>query len=460
MAKLLFARLVICLSRARNCAEGLFATYARGAGRAKGILSCLRGLYCLLGLLALVALFSLPLSRAHAAEEGLASALPSQGGSASLLPYSVMHDALDESPLPTSQAGRSKSAYGKEAFVLARCFGEIHSSMRGHLLMLDRNFARRLSGHISRSSLSRRPVILDESTYMDPDGYDRFATSSGGYYGSSYTVWGTIGGTRSDADSKGTTAKSTFGGPEVAVGIDALSSEGALAGLALQWSYKDLAVDARSSQADIHSYSAALYAGRELEVGGNVLRLLVGGIYSYHDISSSRSMRTELQRETLAADYSANSVRLYAEGAYSMVVAEKFHIEPLVNFGWSWLRTGTFTEQGGETALEGASNPSENVFTILGLRLDLPLMESVRVNAFVGWEHQYGSIDPSVEMAFRGLKGGFCLEGNGWNRDELLFGIGTGVDLGENLQLALNYDGGFGHITETHSGTAMLMYRW
>ena len=426
----------------------------------KGILPHPRGLCGRLCLLALVAFFCLPLSHAHAAEENLASALPSQGGSVSLLPYSVLSDALDESPLSTGKAEQSESADRHDAFVLARSYGEMHSSMRGHLIMLDRVFARRLSGHISRSSLNRRPVILDESTYMDPDGYDRFATSSGGYYGSSYTVWGAVGGTRSDADSKGKTAKSTFGGPEVAVGIDALSGEGALAGLALQWSYKDLSVDARSSQADIYSYSAALYAGRELEVGGNVLRLLVGGIYSYHDISSSRSMRTELQRETLAADYSANSVRLYAEGAYSMMIAEKFHIEPLLNFGWSWLRTGTFTEQGGEAALEGASKPSENVFTILGLRLNLPLMEVLRVNAFVGWEHQYGSIDPSVEMAFRGYKGGFKLEGNGWNRDELLLGIGTGVDLGENLQLALDYGGGFGHNTETHSGTATLTYRW
>jgi outer membrane autotransporter barrel domain len=457
MAKPLLARPAIDAIRAEDCAGGVFATYAWGAGRVKKILPRSCGICGLLCLLALVAVFSLPSMRARAAD-GLASALPSQGGSTSLLPYSVVHDALDASPLAKLEVEQGDD--DEVPLSSIRRVGEIHSTMRGNLILLDRNFARQLSGHISRSSLGRRPVILDESTYMDPDGYDRFATSSGGYYGSRYNVWGTIGGTRSEMDSRGKTAKSTFGGPEVAVGIDALSSDGALAGLALQYSYKDLGVDARSSQADVYSYSLALYAGRELEVGGNVLRLLVGGIYSYHDISSSRSMRTELQRETLAADYSANSVRLYAEGAYSMVIAEKFHIEPLVNFGWSWLRTGTFTEEGGQTALEGASKPSENVFTILGLRLDLPLMEELRVNAFVGWEHQYGNLDPSVEMAFRGHKGGFSLKGNEWSRDELLLGVGAGLDLGDSLRLTLNYDGAFGNVTETHSGTATLIYRW
>lgn len=371
--------------------------------------------------------------------------------------FNVLADLDKSGDMYQALSGIESAEFGSFLGMLS---GEIHSSLRNTLFLVDKGFSRRLSNHISLASLSRRPILIDESSYMDPGDYDRFATSSGNYYGNNYRVWGTIGGTYGEVDSKHGAAKSSMQGPEVAAGLDALLGNGALLGGAIQYSYKDLDIDDRNSDADIHSYSLALYGGRELDVAGNVLRLLVGGNYSFHDIKTTRQIRVSAVRENLEADYNANSLRLYAEGAYSMVLAEKFHAEPFLNVGWNWLRTEKFNESGGQTALMGGSKPSDTFSSLLGLRLALPLHDVMRLNVSLGWEHVYGSLGPSLNLGFRQGGDSFGIKGNRLSRDELAVGIGAGLDLGDNLSLTINYDGSLGKDSETHGGAAMLIYSW
>lgn len=371
--------------------------------------------------------------------------------------FATLAEMDKSSPMYQALSGVESSALGSALDMLS---GEMHSSLRNSLSLIDRGFSKRLSRHISQASLNRRPILTDESSYMDPGDYDRFATYSGNYYGSNYSLWAGVGGTHAAIDAKNGAAKSSLEGPEVAVGLDALLDDGVMLGGALQYSYKDLEVDGRKSDADIHSYTIGLYAGRELPLAGNVLRLLMGGSYSYHDIDSTREVRVSAVKENLEAEYKANSANIYAEAAYSMVIAEKFHAEPFLNVGWNWLRTDKFTEEGGQAALKGGSKPSDIFISLLGLRFDLPLLDVLHLNASVGWEHLYGNLDQSLRLGFHRGGDSFRVKGNSLSRDELSLGLGAALNLSDSLSVKIDYDGGIGKDSETHGGSATLIYRW
>lgn len=371
--------------------------------------------------------------------------------------YHVLADLDKNSYLYQSLCGIDAGELGNALDMLS---GEVHSSLHGNLTLIGRNLSKKMSGHISRASLKRRPIIIDESTYMDPGDYDRFSTYSGRYLNNEYSLWGTVGGTYAEADATEDAAKSTLQGPEVAVGMDALFSSGLVAGVAFQYSYKDFEIDDRNSEADINSYSLSIYGGREMEVGGNILRLLMGGIYSFHDISTTREVRISSVRENLDADYNANSLRVYMEGAYSMLLADRYHVEPFLNFGWNWTRTDRFTEDGGQAALIGGSKPTDNFSSILGLRLDLPVYDALNLFASLGWEHVYGSLGPDLRLAFKQGGDSFRIKGNTLSRDELASTLGLGITLTDDVNLNVRYDGGLGADSQTHSGAATLIYRW
>jgi outer membrane autotransporter protein len=377
--------------------------------------------------------------------------------------YNALMDMPETSPLRAALAAAHSGPLSRKT--LNRLSGEAYASLMSGLTRLDMSYARQLSSRISRLSLQHHLADWATGMLAEGDSPDDLQTASGDTYGAvqdDYNVrlsaWVSGGGSWHSASSAGA-GHAEMQGPEVTGGINAIFDSGFLYGLSFRYSYKDFDVNSRDTEADVNSYSFAAYAGHEFSLGPGVTRLILGGMYSYHDIDSTRKAHVPGLRQSLEADYDIDTWRVFVEGAYSVAVADAFYVEPFVNLGWSLLQADEFSESGGTAALSAESESENSVSTLLGLRFDLPVNERFTLAADLGWQHIYSGLKPKLGMSFIGSDS-FNVKGNRLSRDELVIGFGADFKFTRAISLTLNYDGGIGDQGQTHGGNAALVFRW
>jgi outer membrane autotransporter protein len=339
--------------------------------------------------------------------------------------------------------------------------GEMHSTVHSGLFLLDRDFERMISRHISRSALHgvgmARSVAPAEGTASDPD-HVASAPRSPFLVGSS--LWVTMGGTYSDLRGNGNAGRLTLAGPEVSGGYDARLVNGWLGGLAFQYGYKDLEVSNRRSEADINSYTLGLYGGKEFLLGPGALRFVLSGAYARHEIDGTRKVRIGDRDQALESEYAADSLQGSLEGAYMLPIAETLSLEPFARIGLNSLHFEGFGESGGNAALKKGAKTWNHAVSAMGLRIALPADERVKFSTEFGWQHTYGNVTPSGTYAFREGGDSFTVQGAPLNRDEALIGLNLGLIISENVSFHLIYDGALGDRGQTHGGKAMLEVKW
>ena len=330
--------------------------------------------------------------------------------------------------------------------------GEIHSTLTGSLLQLDRNFQRGFTQHLVRAAHHR--LALQGANPEDAGAPLKGAMPQGN------GLWADMGGSNTTVDGDGNAAKSTLKGPEVRGGYDARFENGWIGGAAVRFGSKKLDVDGRRSDADINSYTAALYGGKEFEVGPGTLRALVGASYTRHDVDTTRKVTIGGQKQGLEADYHADSWQALVELGYAVPLGQTLILEPFANVGVNSIRVDGFTESGGNAALSRSAKTWENASTAMGLRASVPLHERVSLNAEAGWQHAYGSLTPKGTVKFREGGDSFTIKGNTQSRDAAVIGFGMDLKATENISFNLNYEGTLGNRAKSHGGNAGIVIRW
>ena len=273
-------------------------------------------------------------------------------------------------------------------------------------------------------------------------------------------VWVSVGGRRTTLDGGAGLAKTRLTGPEAALGLDARFSDGWLAGASFGYAGLEAEVESRRYEADVDAYGLSAYFGRELAGGGGRWRFLAGGNYTRYDLDSQRTAAFPGFHERLKADYSANSVTFFGEGAYAFPVGERTALEPYLNLSWTRLSVGGWREKGGSAALEGQAETYRGTDTLLGLRTYVQAGEGLDLRLNLGWQHAFGDIDAQGAHAFRDGADQFRVQGVSASRNAALAGLGLSVNLTEGLNLTVDYDGLFGNDSQSHSGTARLIWNW
>jgi uncharacterized protein with beta-barrel porin domain len=377
--------------------------------------------------------------------------------------YNALMDLPETSPLRAALDAAHSGPLSRKT--LNRLSGEAYASIMTGLTRLDMSYARQLASRISRLSLQHHLADWAAGYLAAGDAPDDLQTASGDTYGSAQSdetvrlsAWVSGGGSWYSASSAGA-GHAEMQGPEVTGGINALFDSGFLYGLSFRYSYKDFDVDSRDTEADINSYSFAAYAGHEFSLGPGVTRLLLGGIYSYHDIESTRKAHVPGLRESLEADYNVDTWRAFVEASYSLAVADAFYIEPFVNLAGSWLKSEDFSESGGSAALSADSETDSGFSSLLGMRFDIPINERFTLAADLGWQHIFSGLKPKLGMSFIGSET-FNVKGNRLSRDELVIGFGADLKFTRAISLTLSYDGGIGDQGQNHGGNAALVFRW
>jgi outer membrane autotransporter protein len=273
-------------------------------------------------------------------------------------------------------------------------------------------------------------------------------------------LWVSVNEGYNALDGNGNAGRSTLYGTEVAGGYDADFIDGWLGGLALRAHVGRQDVNSRRSQADVMSYTAALYGGRELLIGPGALRFLLSGAFTLHDVQSDRKVRIGSREQTLEASYGGTSFIGSFETAYRFSPTEMLFLEPYASVGLHGLRLDGFTESGGNAALRKRAESWNHALSLLGLRASVPLYESLSFDADLAWQHVYGSSVPKSAFAFREGSDKFTVMGPAVNGDAAVLGLGIGFRLTDFVKIGFHYDGELGGRGQSHAGRATLEVTW
>lgn len=242
------------------------------------------------------------------------------------------------------------------------------------------------------------------------------------------------------------------------VGADHAVGAGWRLGASLGYTDSNVRADGRASRSDVSSYSALLYGGRAFDTAWGRANLLLGGGYTWHDLSTRRQAMS--QAAPLTADYGASTTQLFAELSHAWQVRASTTLEPFVGVAWANLRTRAFSETGGPAALSGESDSSQQTTTTLGLRAAQAFElagRPGRVYGTLGWRHLFGDDKGESRLAFQGSQS-FTVAGAPIGRDAALVELGTALAMGRNAAVALSYAGQYASGSRDHTG--MVNLRW
>ncbi len=271
--------------------------------------------------------------------------------------------------------------------------------------------------------------------------------------------WADAGYARQSLDGDDNVGRSILKGPEISLGYDQIAPSGWLGGVAFRYGDHSLDVDSRYSEADIDSYAIGLHGGFQTGFGPGAARLVLGGVYDRHGIDAKRYVDLGENRQGLESDYHANSYQLFMEGAYAVPLG-RIWLEPFANVSWQSLRASGFVEKGGYAALYAPSYSQNNTSHLLGLRLVLPVLSRLNVEAQAGWRHTYGKLDPAYSLGF--VEGGdrFGIQGNRINRDEAVLDLRAEFAVRDNLRVGLEGNASLGDRGTSVRGGAFVALEW
>jgi subtilase-type serine protease len=118
--------------------------------------------------------------------------------------------------------------------------------------------------------------------------------------------------------------------------------------------------------------------------------------------------------------------------------------EPFVDLAYAHVTTGGFTESGGITSLSANSSTLDDTYLTLGARGSVPFdlgTLPLKADGVAGWQHTFGSIVPSVSLAFANGAAAFSVQGVPIARDAAVIGGGLRYDASPCLTFAIGYIG-------------------
>jgi outer membrane autotransporter protein len=283
-----------------------------------------------------------------------------------------------------------------------------------------------------------------------PPSAERFAVWGQGY--------GSFGRTRSDGNAA-SLSRSTGG---LLVGADAAVFEALRLGVVAGYSRSSFDVNGRLSSGESDNYHLGLYGGGQW----GALSLRTGLSYSWHDLSTRRSIVAAGLGDTLRADYDAGTAQAFGELGYRIDLGQtalgQVALEPFAGLAYVVLRSDRFSERGGAAALSGASDDTGIGYTTLGLRAATTTRLSgldLTLRGGLGWRHAFGDVDPKTMLAFAGSNP-FSIAGLPIARDAALVEAGLDLALGANTTLGASYTAQLASDAQDHAFKANLAVRF
>ena len=361
------------------------------------------------------------------------------GGVESLGPGNPVHDAVLGLSAPQAR------------YAFDQLSGEIHVSARTAMLE-DGRFLRdavndRIRAAFDGAGASPAPVLAygpDEApTLVSPD------HAGPAFWSQAYGSWG-----HWNSDGNAARLDRSTGG--FFLGVDAPVFDTWRFGAVAGYGRSGLGASDRNSSGSSDDYHVGLYGGTTWKVSGGDLAFRTGAAYTWHGVSTSRTVSFPGFADTLKGDYKAGAAQLFGELAYGFR-AGSLAFEPFANLAYVSLHTDGFTERGNAAALASGPADSDATFATLGLRASTRFdlgRTAVTLKGMVGWRHAFGNATPNAAMRFAGGGGAFNIGGVPIARDVAVVEAGLDFALSPAATLGVSYAGQFGSGVSDQSARA------
>jgi len=180
------------------------------------------------------------------------------------------------------------------------------------------------------------------------------------------------------------------------------------------------------------------------------IKLLFGGVYSWHNISMNRSMPIFSTSQTLESDYNANTLQIFSQLGYKFS-SDTIEVEPFAGLAYirsrrdgfkEYLSNGTFAVD-----LNGDIASIRSTISTLGVTVGhswkLSNAINIQANVTSEWRHAFG--DENVRSLFSlNQSDKFEVGGLPMARDTFALSTNFTLPINKNVSLILNYGGQFG----------------
>ncbi|MBZ7926575.1 autotransporter-associated beta strand repeat-containing protein [Ensifer adhaerens] len=314
--------------------------------------------------------------------------------------------------------------------------GEIHASTKS-VLSEDSRFTRNAINERLRAAFDSvgaanstvtsyvdgKPVMVDAST-------DLLA-----FWSQGFGSWG-----HTDGDGNAARLNRSTGGFFAGADVPAFDNWrfGTIAG----YSHTSFDVKDRYSSGSSENYHAGLYGGA---TWGD-LAFRAGAAYTWHDVSTSRTVMFPGFSDSLKGDYNAGTAQVFGELGYGIAMGEA-RLEPFANLAHVSVQTDDVTETGGTAALSSEGDTTDTTWTTLGLRASTTFDlngATVTVKGMAGWRRAFGDLLPLSTMRFAGGGDQFLTAGVPIARDAAVVEAGLDYALSPSATLGVTYAGQFG----------------
>lgn len=255
------------------------------------------------------------------------------------------------------------------------------------------------------------------------------------------TFWLSGDGNWTDADGNGNAAGYTGSAGGVLAGVDFMFGDGFLVGVAGGYGASEITVSGGGGKADSNNWSLALYGA-----GGWGDFALRGGLgYTWHDVSSTRTVAFTGFANTLTADYDAATFQAFGEAAYRFETGFAA-FEPFAGLSYVGFHQDGFAETGGAAALSVSAADMDTTFTTIGARAERDFAlgsTKATLSGTLGWQHAFGDITPLAAMAFSGSDS-FSVAGTPIARNTAVVEAGLSLKLAPHAEFGIGYAGQFG----------------
>jgi len=356
-------------------------------------------------------------SNARNVGEALVSAARHANASSSALFTALDFSALDGRDISTA---------------LPLLSGEIHASAKGALINTSAATRTAVSSRLQQAygdTPSSRVALSNEDSLHGP------------------AAWGYGFGTWSHQKGDGNAARLNTDTSGFFTGVDALIHNDWRFGLLAGYSRSTFKLNERASSGSSDNYTLGAYTGTAWQMPSGALALRSGAAYTWHQLDMKRAIGINAFRDSVSADYDANSLQIFAELGYKTPLSASSFIEPYAGLAYVKLKTDGFTEKGQNgTNLAVRSDTMDTTFSTLGLRtstlFDLgPVPTVARID--LGWRHAWGDTVPRSVASFSESTP-FSVSGNPIGKNTALVETGIDFHMGRHTTLGASYQGQFG----------------
>lgn len=138
-------------------------------------------------------------------------------------------------------------------------------------------------------------------------------------------------------------------------------------------------------------------------------------------------------------------------------------MEPFANLAYVNLKTDSFSETDGVTALNSRGDSSSGTtFTTLGLRANTKLDSGpagMSLRGTMGWRHAFGAVSQQATLGYAGGNG-FAVSGVPIAKDAAVLEAGLDFALRRDLTLGVSYNGQIGDGVKDHGVRANLLWKF